>query len=224
MFIGVDLSWKALPKRTAVVALDSNKRVIIAELITHDEELIAILKNFERCVVAIDSPLIVKNKKGRRKCDALLQEKYGIPCYPANLSWFNKAFGGVRGEKIVKKLEKIGFKLSFYFPKENKRIIIEVYPYASWKMLLKDVPKYKKGRKHEQKAAMKKLHEALKAHGILLPKEEENHDILDATIAAYTAYYFYNFPEKCDVLGDLEEGFIVVPIKENQGKRKGKNS
>ena len=57
---------------------------------------------------------------------------------------------------------------------------------------------------------MKKMSKALTKHGITL--REINHDILDAAISAYTAYYFYNFNENCEVLGNLEEGFIVLPF------------
>ena len=210
-FVGIDLSWKKRPMKTAIVILTDLLKIFSCSLVTDDTEIIEAIKNLPECIVAIDAPLVVNNKYGKRKCDALIHRKYNIPSLPANLSWFNRVFNGARGVKLLKKLERIGFKLVDKSKNIHKKSVIEVYPFASWKLLLNQVPKYKKGKKEERKNAIEFMKKRLEDIGIFLPPRI-NDDILDAAISAYTAYFFYFYPDRCKVVGNLKDGFIVLPF------------
>jgi predicted RNase H-like nuclease len=37
-------------------------------------------------------------------------------------------------------------------------------------------------------------------------------DILDSVLCAYLAYFSWHSPEKCEVLGDMHQGYILTPI------------
>lgn len=221
-FIGVDLAWKVEPKsRTALVAVDENCSLIATDYVYADEEILEFIKRHcsSGCLVGIDAPLVVKNRRGRRECENLLQ-KYGIPSYPANRDWMNKAFGGVRGEILVRKLKKLGIELKARpQPETFAKAAMEIYPYSALKFLLKKIPKYKKGRKRERAKGISDLRKALqKAQPPLISGKlasekdlKKTADLLDAAVAAYTVFlYWKHGEERCEVIGSEEEGFILT--------------
>lgn len=60
-------------------------------------------------IVAIDAPLVVPNKKGRRIADDLVSKlfrEYHAGAYPANRERLSSWTGKIRGEEIYKLLEK----------------------------------------------------------------------------------------------------------------------
>jgi len=198
-FIGIDLAWKIPPEtQTAVGVLDEKLKVVDGAFLKTDEEIAAFVKKYPARIVGIDAPLTVKNKNGARECDRLLLKKYGIPAYPANRKWFKRAFGGVRGEKLVPKLGASG-------------AVMEVYPYATLKILLGEIPAYKKGRKKERVKGFSKL--GLNLNSKMKLKElTQLADLLDAAVAAYTVYLYWKYGDAgCEILGDTENGFILIP-------------
>lgn len=221
-FIGVDLAWKVEPNsRTALVAVDENCSLIATGYVSTDEEIVGFVKRhcFSGCLVGIDAPLVVKNRRGCRECERLLQ-KYGIPSYPANRDWLTRAFGGVRGEILVRKLKKLGIELRAHpQPETFAKAAMEIYPYSALKFLLKKIPKYKKGRKNERMKGISDLRRALqKAQPSLISGKlagekdlREQADLLDAAVAAYTVFlYWKHGEERCEVLGSEKEGFILT--------------
>jgi predicted RNase H-like nuclease len=227
-FIGIDLGWKSNGD-TALAALNARGEVVASAYGREEGEIISFVESYSRegCMVGVDAPLVVTNYMGRRSCEKQLQE-LGVPSYPANRWWLLKAFGGVRGELLVSKLADIGFKLRDQLtPRAKTRAVMEVYPYATLKMLLDTLPVYKKGRKAEWFLGLDKLQGSLaRLHPPLIlddfmPKPNAKSglkelkkiaDFFDAAVAAYTVYLYWLYGEaRCAVLGNTEEGFILLP-------------
>lgn len=227
-FVGIDLGWKSKGD-TASVALNHRGEAVASAYGREEEEIIAFVESYslDGCLVGVDAPLVVRNYQGRRSCEKQLQAM-GIPSYPANYSWLLKAFGGVRGELLVSKLAEIGFELRDQLtPRAKTRAVMEVYPYATLKTLLDTLPSYKKGKKAGRFLGLDKLRRALaRLHPQLildefLPKPTSKSglkelkkiaDFYDAAVAAYTVYLNWRYGEaRCTVLGNKEEGFILLP-------------
>lgn len=221
-FIGIDLAWKVEPKsKTALVVVDESCSPMATNYVSTDEEIVEFIKRHcsSGCLVGIDAPLVVKNRHGRRECERLLQ-MYGIPSYPANRDWLTRAFGGVRGEILVRKLKKFGIELKARpQPKKFTKAVMEVYPYSTLKFLLKKIPEYKKEKKKERMKGISDLREALqKVQPQLIAAElagerelKKAADLLDAAVAAYTVFlYWKHGEERCEVLGSEKEGFILT--------------
>jgi predicted RNase H-like nuclease len=82
-------------------------------------------------LIAIDAPLVVRNKTGRRPCDTLISRCFGrhhASTHSANLGL--PAFrNGVRGELLTQRLD-IGIDPEFE-PRQPVRRAIEVYPHPA---------------------------------------------------------------------------------------------
>lgn len=227
-FIGIDLGWKSNGD-TALIALNGGGEVVASAYGREDGEIISFVESYSRngCLVGVDAPLVVRNYQGRRSCEKQLQA-LGFPSYPANRWWLSKAFGGVRGELLVSKLVEIGFELRDKLtPRAKTRGVMEVYPYATLKTLLDTLPSYKKGKKAERFLGLDKLQGSLaRLHPPLLLPEflgkskaksglgelKKIADFFDAAVAAYTVYLYWRYgDDRCTVLGNSEEGFILLP-------------
>jgi predicted RNase H-like nuclease len=252
-FIGIDLSWKVSPVkplRTAAVVLNEKCVVQANALLSTDEDIGEFIKRHSNagCIVGIDAPLVVPPNQKQRKCERMLLS-CGIGVFPGKREWFSRAFGGVRGEILVKELKNLGIPLRDSLkPKKQKNALFEVYPYSAWKVLFgkEKVPKYKnttKKRKVEGLSTLRrKLLDSSLSPPIKFEKKLEHRldgnisqlsskaldqfgDLLDALMAAYTVliYRHYN-TERCVILGDLKEGFILTLandyLKEIAKKRK----
>jgi predicted RNase H-like nuclease len=252
-FIGIDLSWKVSPEipfRTAAVVLNEKCVVIADALLTTNGDIVQFVNRYkdEGCIVGIDAPLIVPPKLKQRKCERMLLS-CKIAVFPGNRKWFFRAFGGVRGEILVDELKRLNIPLSdFLKPKENTNALLEVYPYSAWKVLFgsEAVPKYKNRKRKEKIKGLNilrkklldsnldpklKLDEKIE-HGFDVDISELSNkaldqlgDLLDALIAAYTLHIYWLFgEEKCVVLGDMKEGFILTLandcLKKMANKRK----
>lgn len=251
-FIGIDLSWKVSPLkplRTAAVVLNEKCVVIANALLSTDKDIVEFIERHSNagCIVGIDAPLVVPPNQKQRKCERMLLS-CGIGVFPGNREWFSRAFGGVRGEILVKKLNNWGIPLRDSLkPNEQKNALFEVYPYSAWKVLFGEekVPKYKKTTKKRKVEGLSKLRRKLLDSSlsprIKFEKKLEHRlnveisqlsskamdqygDLLDALMAAYTLLIYCNYEERCVVLGDLKEGFILTLandcLKEMVKKRK----
>lgn len=237
-FIGIDLSWKVSPVkalRTAAVVLNEKCVVIANALLSTDEDIVEFIKTYinKGCIVGIDAPLVVPPIQKQRKCERMLLE-CGIGVFPGKREWFYKAFGGVRGEILVKKLKSLGIPLRDSLkPQEQKNALFEVYPYSAWKVLFKKekVPKYKNTTRKRKVEGLSKLRRKL-LDSSLSPRiklerkleypldvnisnlsskaMDQLGDLLDALMAAYTVLIFWHYKERCVILGDLKEGFILT--------------
>ncbi|UCE37004.1 MAG: DUF429 domain-containing protein [Thermoplasmata archaeon] len=238
-FVGIDLSWGVTspkPNRTAAGVLTENCELVANALLTTDDDILEFIKNYldEGCIVGIDAPLVIPPNVKQRECERqLLLCKIAV--FPGNRAWFVRAFGGVRGEILVDRLKECNLQLrDFIEPKKRTSAVLEVYPYASWRVLFEGdtVPKYKNTTRKRKIQGLtqlrKKLFEIDSPRKLRIPKNLDHKldvdlnsldsgsldqlgDLLDATIAAYTVLMYWHFgDEKCVVLGDLRRGFILT--------------
>ncbi len=193
--------------------------------------------------ISIDAPLIVPNEKGRRIAEDLIQkifQSYKAVAYPANRSKLLRFYGVIRGEKLSALLEDLDIKQDPFIKRfERARKFFEVYPHPAIVSIfnLKEIIKYKyrPGRsqefiKKELKRYMKLLKSLERAKppfkvppcitqkdlGSLKGKSlKEFEDLLDAVMCSYIAFFCWSNPERCRVLGDLKEGYILTPVPYN---------
>jgi len=117
-------------------------------------------------------------------------------------------------------------------PASSGKAVVEVYPAGSWKSLFGDLPRYKGVPPGQMRPALLRMEGFLKA-GMppryppvdldILDKSERDivaltgrgvedyGDALDAVMAAYTVMLWAREPALCEIVGDLEKGFIVLP-------------
>ena len=244
-FIGIDLAWSDRNK-TGVTILKGDRKK--AEILSYsnllsDKELIDYIKSNvgnEGAIAAIDAPLIVLNRKGRRIAEKIvgsLFRKYDAGAHPSNRTRFKQWSGRVRGEDISKILENDGFIHSPYIKRfENARKFFEVYPHPSMVVLfnLEKILKYKSKPNREQRLIFEEfrryqkylkgleqkepslfltkdiLEKKVKTLGRKMLKDYE--DTLDSIFCAYLAYYHWHSPDKCAVLGNMKQGYISTPV------------
>ena len=186
MFAGIDLS---VSKKSALAFLSKN--LYAKTYLVSDNELIKLIKKKKPKAIGIDAPLSLP--KGRkdlskrsnihfRKCDLELK-KYGIKFFPLTIGAMRKLT--LKGIKIKKKLENLGFK------------VFEVFPGATYDI-------FKVPRKDK-----KKIIEFFKKQKIKLEKKEYTQDELDSIAAAFTICLY--FKNKAIEIGDKSEGTIVIP-------------
>ncbi len=245
-FIGIDLAWS--PKnQTGIAVLEGDKKrasLKHVSCVQTDEEILAVVKQYAALApafVAIDAPLIVSNKTGRRLAEALVAKqfaKYHAGAHPSNRTRF-AAWGGPRGETVSKLLEKAGFSHKPNARKhELSNVFFEVYPHPAMIVLfgLQTVIPYKAKPKrdyllrwnafeHYQQHMKKLEHKKPSLHiGSFLDARVRNlkgkalknyEDQLDGIFCAYLAYYAWQFPEKCVVLGNMKQGYILTPALHN---------
>ena len=191
-------------------------------------------------LIAIDAPLIVPNEEGRRIAEeevGYLFRKYNAGAHPANRRRLSSFTGKIRGEEISKLLEKEGFKHDPKLKKfEKGRKFFEVYPHPSIVVLfnLDKILQYKAKPKRDYEfrwKEFKKYQKYMKDLEKLRPsfvvskdilnknvkklkgKSLKNYeDILDAIFCSYIAYYSWANPEKCEILGNMKDGYILTPV------------
>lgn len=189
-------------------------------------------------IIAIDAPLSVPNDAGKRPGEALLGQvfaRYQAGAHPANRAALTRYNGGeIRGEVLKAALETRGFVDNPDLRTPGLRRIIEVYPHAAMVALfqLARTLKYKhkgQGRDvldaawreyHAHLAALEHADPPLTGLGALLAVDtgtlrgaalKHHEDEADAVMCAYIALYAHRFPERCEVFGTVEEGYILTP-------------
>ncbi len=193
-----------------------------------------------KALIAIDAPLIVPNEEGRRVAEAVVGQlfrKYHAGAHPSNRKRLSQWSGTIRGEELVKKLIIAGFDHNPEIKKfEATRKCFEVYPHPSMVVLfnLKKILQYKAKpkRTHEflcdmfkqyqqHLRALKKSKPAFHIPEVMLKQDvaklkgkalKRYEDKLDAIFCAYISYYVWSQPDKCAVLGSMQEGYILTPI------------
>jgi len=246
-FVGVDLAWSYKnPSGVTVLEGDEKRGKVIAHSNLYtDKEIIDFAKTHigkDNAIIAIDAPLKVPNKKGRRQAEAItgyLFRKYHAGAHPSNRErlgqWNN---GKVRGEVITKLFEKEGYKHDpCVKPLKKQNKVIEVYPHPSIVVLfgLDKILKYKNKPKRDYDFRWGEFERyrqglnKLRKPSIKLPKEiltknirelkgqklKDFEDVLDSIMCAYIVHYYWvHGKDKCAVLGDLKKGYIMTPIFE----------
>ncbi len=242
-FVGIDLAWS--PRNLSGICISrggEKATVLYTKLLRTDSEIVdyicSVIK--DGCIVAIDAPLVVPNKKGRRIADELITKffrEYEAGAHPTNRERLEK-FGGLRGETLVSLFEERGFSHEPYFePRSSVKTVIEVFPHPAQVVIfnLSKTLKYKfkKGRSIELVLSEFERYVELmrtlenKTPSLLIPEElldrdvrsmkrtelKKYEDVLDAVFCSYIAqYYWYWGLEKNHVFGDKESGYIITPV------------
>lgn len=245
LFVGVDLAWS--PKNgTGVAILEGDKRrsrLFSRQVLLSDREIIDYIERNvgdRHAMIAIDAPLIVPNRKGRRVAEEVvgnLFRKYDAGAHPANRQRLSQWSGKIRGEEIAKQLTKAGFKHNPYLKRfEETRTFFEVYPHPSMVVLfdLDRILRYKAKPKRDYEfrwneferyhSHLRKLRSANPAmdlpsdllsvdlHSLKGNALKRHEDTLDAVFSAYIAQYAWANPDGCAVLGNMKKGYILTPI------------
>ena len=234
-FIGVDLGWQSGASGVCCLELSDEVLEIVALDIKETAEdvlvwLDAIAPPQTSALIATDAPILIPNETGMRTPDKLAHKyfgKYHAGCYPANRS---RPFA----QKLLqfgRDLEEKGF---VHAPeidaKKAGRYQIEVFPHPAMVQLfnLSRILKYKKGRIAERKEGLSELRSHiltnLKQHTPpLLIKDlpiipdkgkalKALEDQLDSIVCAYVgAHWWFWGCDRNQVLGSLQEGYIVIP-------------
>lgn len=195
-------------------------------------------------LVAIDAPLVVPNHEGLRPAERVagaLFRGYSAAPYPVNRNLLAQWSDDVRGETLAVMLERQGIEhRPFIRRREQCRVFFEVYTHASMVMLfgLDQRLPYKRGPREERLKGFRHLQECLRKLRYsevhlslpdhLLYKDvekmdsrllKEYEDVLDAVVCAYTACYAWHHPERCEVLGDVQRGYILTPVHPTMRKQ-----
>jgi predicted RNase H-like nuclease len=260
-FIGLDLAWSDRNNTAASVLelsrKDSAVLVHYQERLQGDAEIIEYILSMSQALltlkqvqgtdgqggacVAIDAPLIVRNKEGARPVDREITRRfgrYGAGAHPCNLEKFPR---GVRGERLMKGLSRHGFlhqPLIDRLPRrKGMKTVFEVYPHPA-QVILFGLSKrilYKKGGVETRRRGLVVLQDNIRAHLLRLkPRLRSNplltrllnrntdllkgrelkcyEDTLDSLICAYIGlYHWYWGEERSEVVGDMESGYMVIP-------------
>lgn len=237
-FLGIDLGWQSGPSGLCrlgwrdgeLMLMDLQRRAAISDILGWVDQSIPAE---QPGAIAVDAPTLIPNQTGMRLPDRLTHKyfgKYHAGCYPANL---NRPFA----ERIVQfglSLEARGFNHAPEIqPQCLGRYQIEVFPHPAAIQLfgLDRILKYKKGKLADRRAELTKLRNyiltvlptldpplvipadaipAIPTRGGALKALE---DQLDSLICAYVAahWWYWGAPRNW-VLGNLAEGYIVVPM------------
>ena len=236
-FLGLDLAWA--PRNTsggAVMELTEEggaRLVSAASLRAHEDILSWIARSRSRAgsLVAVNAPIIVENAGGRRPADTLLEEhfgKYGVDEYHVN------TVNASHPRTIGRALMRMQFDPN---PTGDGDRVIETANQATQIMLFElDRPiRLKAGPVGSRKEAVDRFRELLwEKLSVATPYLEETPTLrelleadlpssngsrvgeleerLEAVLCAYTACYLaWRGPEACAMLGDLNEGYVLLP-------------
>lgn len=244
-FAGLDLAWSGRnPSGGVMLGLEGElaRLILWRDALGPNQEILEFLLEVVDsgpALVAIDAPLVVPNETGTRPCDLALSRAYRkveAGALPANRRWLGPV---VRGEEIVKELQRHGFMFSPHVERRRPvRQVVEVYPHPAMVELfgLEKTLKYKarKGRSLEERRqelaryiellrSLAKRDPPLQAKeflsGISVPglrggmlKRVE--DLLDALFCAYIALHiWWHGPEGYRTFSSENSGFVLVPIQ-----------
>jgi predicted nuclease with RNAse H fold len=181
--VGIDLAGKA--HKPTGWALLENKKIQACHLYT-TREIVSHTFNASPILVAIDAPLALPKKNQMREADREMH-RLGYPVFPPRFRGMKSLT--LRAIRITKKL------------KERRIDVIEVHPASTRKALGMPTKNWEKIQKIFQELGYKGELEKR----ILTPHE------VDAVTAAFTAHLYMK--GKARLVGEPEEGYIVVPLK-----------
>lgn len=236
-FLGVDLGWQSGPTGLCCLHLKGDSLQLVAlDRLQSTADILTWISHWAagaaNAVVAVDAPTLIPNQTGMRLPDRLAHKyfgRYDAGCYPANQ-------GRPFAEKLVAfglALESLGFRHQPHSdPKPQGRFQLEVFPHPVTVHLfgLSKILKYKKGTLAQRRPELEKLRQhqldvlptlepALHLKASDLPEipltgaaMKAVEDQLDALTCAYGAAHWWIWgTERNWVLGDVAEGYIVVP-------------
>ncbi len=239
-YLGLNLAWAPRnPSGGAVIEATEEgiKLVSTTYLRAHEDILSWIARNRGRqgAVLAVNAPIIVENTSGARRCDRALMEHFSrhlLDEYQANT--VNASHPRTMGRAMMR----MGFDPD---PSAEGDRVIETCNKAT-QVLLFDVDRpirLKSGPVGARKDAVSRFRETMwemlsDADPPLLPSPAlsrllradlpssngsrvgELEDRLEATLSAYIAAYLaIRGPHECAFLGDLDNGYILLPTSRN---------
>src|SRR5262245_31513785 len=246
-FVGLDLAWGS-NGGTGLCFVEDNQ-VVESGFARTDAEIIERLRpvTSEFCLVAIDAPLVISNKTGRRECERAISRCFGkhhAGAHSSNLGM--PAFSnGSRGARLCSQLNlEMDPRITPLIP---TRRAIEVYPHpalvALFALPLTLKYKAKRGRSVEQRRAvfevlcglLESLRDATPRRHVRNPRWvqirervsnttsgaelDRLEDEIDAYICAYIAlYYWTHGSHRCRVVGTASAGYIVTPVSPDHAR------
>jgi len=239
-FIGVDFGWSSGASGLCCLEWSNNQLEIedLTTILEIDRILTWIDRHapiYSPALIAIDAPTIINNQTGMRLADKLTHKYFGryhAGCYPANLGlkFAPRTIGFSQSLR-----ERQFHHAPTIEPQKLGRYQIEVFPHPATINLfgLEKILKYKKGRLADRTQELNKLRGYIID---ILPRLEPTlslstldkiraiaakqtgkelkaiEDRLDSLLCAYVAAHWWYWGEaKNMVLGNLDEGFIVIP-------------
>jgi predicted RNase H-like nuclease len=236
-YMGLDLAWA--PRNSSGGAVmepmdDGSVRLVsTAHLRTHEDVLGWIARNRGRhgAIMSVNAPIIVENSGGRRACDELLNQHFArhqIDDHQVNIV----AAGHPR--TMGRAMMRMGFDPD---PQAEGDRVIETFTQPAQVLLfnLERPIRLKHGPIGARKDAVARYRELLSLHlpdafpaltsspalrallerdlgGLNGTRLGELEDKIEATMCAYiSAYLDLRGPEDCAFLGDLYEGYVLLP-------------
>jgi predicted RNase H-like nuclease len=236
-YLGLDLAWA--PRNSSGGAViepvgdDSIRLVSAGHLRSHEDVLSWLARNRGRgsAIVAVNAPLIVENSAGQRPCDVQLSEHFGryqIDDYQVNI------VSAGHPRTMAKAMMRMGFDVD---PEAEGDRVVETYTLPAQVLLFElDRPvRLKNGPIGARKDAVARFRDLVVNHltdaapalvespvlaelldsdlglmnGTRLGELEEK---LESLFCAYIAAYLdMRGPDACAFLGDLEEGYVLLP-------------
>lgn len=232
-FLGIDFGWENKPSGVAALSWDGTSLRLddIGRLDTPEAVLAWVdAQASADCGIGVDAPLVIPNESGMRPCDREAHSRFGryhAGAYPASRS---RPFWQ-RTTALCEGLSQRGFQHGdAAAPRAVGRWQIEVHPHAATVQLfgLDQIVKYKRGTLAERRHGLRCYRDLLLKNlprlsphiseltlpelprsGALLKAAE---DQIDAVLCAYiAAHWWYWGRAQNQVLGDAQDGYIVVP-------------
>ena len=241
--IGIDLAWKDHHQSGCVELAWEGDELRVDRIDTRvgvDAIVEWIEPSRDDWVVAVDAPLIVRNRTGSRQADKDATTAYGrfeAGAYPANLNLLGDDHAGGR---LWEALLEAGGQLVERAPQDVKSgsLVFETYPHVAMVEMfeLEQTIKYKPGRGvAQQRIGQRQLAETIREHfcdtpagpklqmndlleDLLCEPDPElkgdalkgREDMLDAVVCAYVAAWLEG-GEPAAGLGELGDGVMIVP-------------
>ncbi len=242
-FIGIDLAWTYKNETGICVINEEGEVEYLDSKVYSNKDILGIIKDHSAGVlcIAIDAPLIVENESGSRGAEgALMRAKihgHRLSAFNSNRNYFIKVFGDIRGETLRKmiELEFPGIRIGFSDSESN---IVETFPTGICCGLFPEIypVKYKRKPKVAFQETCRQMDillvrlkeiETAEGHisglvekleidmgGITRRMHKHAEDKIDAFLCAYGMYSIHEGRAEGMMFGSLDEGFILVPVKD----------
>ncbi len=239
-FIGVDFGWSSgASGLCGLVWRNGNLEILDITTVWEIKDILAWIDRWVAptapALIAVDAPTIINNQTGMRLADKLTHKYFGryhAGCYPANLGLkFADRTVGFGKSLLAKNFQHA----PTIKPKQLGRYQIEVFPHPATINLfaLERIVKYKKGNIADRRRELNKLRvyiinilpqlepglslATLKQIPVIAPQQTGKElkaieDRLDSLLCAYVAAHWWYWGEsKNMVLGNLDNGYIIIP-------------
>jgi predicted RNase H-like nuclease len=199
-------------------------------------------------VIAVDAPLIIRNTTARRRCESEISRRFGArhaSTHSSNLTLY--PFPATH--ELVRRLEHAGFRQYVAHERQEPgRWFFEVYPHPAHVVLfeLETIIRYKaKSRRPRSlrltefarlqsllgslEGAEPSLNVGAAQSLVIAPLDalrgqalKDHEDGLDAWFCTYLALHaWYWGAERNEIVGDFQDGYIVLPRERKEGLRHG---